>query len=110
VAEDQEQVRLLGAKVLGRAGYRVLLAGCGDEALALASAQGVPVDLLVTDVVMPGMSGLELHERLRRMNPQLKVLFVSGYASDVVGPGVNLLSKPFTPEQLLARVDQMFGD
>jgi len=110
VAEDQEQVRLLVAKVLGRSGYRVLLAGCGDEALALASAQGTPVDLLVTDVVMPGMSGLELHERLRRTHPQLKVLFVSGYASDVVGPGVNLLPKPFTPEQLLARVDQMFGD
>lgn len=110
VAEDQEQVRLLVAKVLGRAGYRVLLAGCGDEALALARAQSVPVDLLVTDVVMPGLSGRELFERLHQLHPHLKVLFMSGYAADVIGPGMNLLPKPFTPEQLLARVACMSGD
>ena len=109
VVEDQEQVRLLVAKVLGRAGYRVLLAGCSDEAMALASAQTAPVDLLLSDVVMPGLSGRDLFERLQRLQPNLKVLFVSGYAAEVVGPGMDLLPKPFTPDALLARVALAIG-
>ena len=109
VAEDQDQVRLLVAKVLGRAGYRVLLAGCGDEALALARAHNGTIDLLISDMVMPGMSGRELYEQLQVQQPRLNALFVSGYAAEVDASGVHLLSKPFTPDQLLAHVAREFG-
>ena len=104
VAEDQEQVRFLVAKVLGRAGYRVLVAASGDEALRLAEAQHTPIDLLVSDVVMPGLNGRELYGRLQERWPGIRALFVSGYAAEVVATGLDLLPKPFTPDVLLSRV------
>ncbi len=107
VVEDQDELRSLMCEVLGDAGHTVLAAANGLEALARAESHAGPVHLLLTDVVMPGMSGRELAERLTALRPGLRVLFVSGYASDVVAKRgvleerVNLLEKPFSRVSLL---------
>ncbi len=110
VAEDQRDVRTLVSEVLRSYGYRVLTASNGDEALAVAARHSNPIHLLVTDVVMPGMNGGELAERLSSSRPQLKVLFTSGYTEDavirrgVLQPETNYLSKPFGPSTLVTRI------
>ena len=108
VVEDEEGVRKLTCRSLGGQGYTILRAECGQEALRVAEEYGGTIDLLVTDVVMPGMSGPELVERIALARPETKVLYLSGYADDAVNrhgvpePGVILLQKPFT-QQVLAR-------
>jgi len=110
VAEDEPQVRALVARVLEDLGYRVLIAEDGVEALELASHHERPIDLLLTDVVMPRANGRELHEQLRERDPGIRVLFMSGYSRDVLipggklKPGTTLIQKPFTPEELGTRV------
>jgi signal transduction histidine kinase/ActR/RegA family two-component response regulator len=108
LAEDEDGVRELTLATLKRRGYRVLTAASGEDALKLASAYDGTIHLLISDVVMPGMKGPELAERLRAMRPGIKVLFVSGYAADVVTPGdlrqATLLSKPFSPAALASAV------
>jgi CheY-like chemotaxis protein len=97
-------------RLLVRGGYRVLTAESGEEALELFRTHLDEVDLLVTDMVMPGMSGQELAARATRERPDLKVLFVSGYVGDAVQvPGEVLaegrfLQKPFTLDSLLERL------
>lgn len=109
VVEDEEALREVTTRVLERAGYHVLVAANGDEALELA-ADAVRIDLLLTDVVMPRMSGPEVARRLARQHPDLTVLYMSGHARDqlaprgVLDPDVRLLSKPFTPEELRGAV------
>lgn len=96
--------------VLRDAGYRLLVAQHGEEALAGAAEYRGPIDLLVSDVVMPHVSAAQLTERLLHRHPQLRVLFISGYTKNVVvrhgvlKPGVRLLQKSFTIEALLVRV------
>jgi two-component system cell cycle sensor histidine kinase/response regulator CckA len=115
LAEDEPALRELTAEVLAEAGYRVLQAADARQALAIAGAQTGRVDLLVTDVVMPGMDGRELAARLRAERPELRVLFVSGYSEEVVSregridPGVSLLAKPYTTADLLRRVAAALG-
>jgi len=110
VVEDDPQVRQVTLKALRAAGYQVLAAGRGEEALALLRGHQGEVDLVVSDVVMPGMSGREVADALRVLRPGLQVLFVSGYTQDAIAhhgvleEGVELLEKPFTPATLLARV------
>ncbi|HWI18600.1 MAG TPA: response regulator, partial [Vicinamibacterales bacterium] len=108
LAEDEDGVRELTLETLKRRGYRVLTAACGEEAIKLASSYEGTIHLLISDVVMPGMKGPELAERLRAMRPGIKVLFVSGYAADVVTPNdlrqATLLSKPFSPAALASAV------
>ncbi len=110
VAEDEQIVRVLIRKVLEQAGYTVLLAGGGAEALQLAERHTGPIHLLVTDVVMPGMSGRELARRLLERRPDTKVLYVSGYADvaverhGVLDPGTAFMQKPFSPSALAQRV------
>jgi two-component system, cell cycle sensor histidine kinase and response regulator CckA len=108
LAEDEDSVRLLAIESLERRGYRVLAAASGEEALKLESGYGPTIHLLVTDVVMPGMKGPELAERIRAKRPGVRVLLMSGYAADVVMPGdlreATLLSKPFSPGALLNAV------
>jgi PAS domain S-box-containing protein len=115
LVEDQESVRRLISSVLQSSGYHVTEAGSGPEALDLADSQVRSIDLLIADVVMPGMSGKELATRLTARRKGLRVLFISGYASNeimregVVEPGVAFLQKPFTPAQLAARVGQILS-
>ena len=110
VVEDQDELRSLICEVLGDAGHTVLAAANGLEALARAESHAGPVELLLTDVVMPGMNGRELAERLTALRPGLRVLFVSGYARDVIAKRgvleeqVDLLEKPFSRAGLLRRV------
>jgi signal transduction histidine kinase len=110
VVEDESAVRELVRTALTRAGYRVLAARDGEEALTRAAAHAGRIDLLLTDVVMPGMNGRELALRFRQARPDARVLFMSGFASDVIAAdgGLSgdseLLMKPFTPDELLSRV------
>jgi len=108
LVEDEPAVRRLVTRMLERHGYDVVVAEDGDHALSLSREPGEPVDLLVSDVVMPGMGGPELARRLRESWPGLAVLFVSGYPRDFrPGDAPNddaFLAKPFTQEQLLRAV------
>jgi CheY-like chemotaxis protein len=109
VVEDEESVRTLIARMLERMGYRVLQAPNGAAAVSLVGTRLWEVDLLLTDVVMPGMRGPELYEILRSTRPDLEVLFMSGYAEGVDGAGAlpagaTLLAKPFAPGALEAAV------
>lgn len=110
LVEDDPQVRALMRTILQQAGYSVRDVGDPLEALRWAEVEGATIDLLVTDVVMPRMSGRELAGRLAERLPRNKVLFVSGYAEDALGhhgvveAGVALLRKPITPDSLRRRV------
>ncbi|MCX8118582.1 MAG: PAS domain S-box protein [Desulfobacterota bacterium] len=121
LVEDEPAVRELAARVLRERGYRVEVAKDGNEALAVIRNQPqMTFDLLLTDVVMPGMSGREIADVLKSSMPNLKVLYMSGYTEDsilrhgVLREGVDLLQKPFSPETLVKRVreilDREVGD
>ncbi len=116
VVEDDEMVRRFIQRALSGSGYRVLVAGDADEALAIAGRHPAPIHLLVTDVVMPGrINGRDLARLLQRSRPSMPVLYVSGYADDVVAkhgvvePGVRLLQKPFAAYVLRAAVREMLS-
>jgi PAS domain S-box-containing protein len=110
VIEDDPLVRNVTVRALRGAGYQVLVAGTGAEALSLLAQHEGPLDLVVTDVIMPGLTGPQVVDELRRTRPGLRALFVSGYAQDAIAQrgglpdGVELLPKPFTSTSLLARV------
>jgi CheY-like chemotaxis protein len=115
IVEDQENVRRLAAVVLQECGYHVLEAESGEQALAVSKTYPGPIDLVLTDVVMPGMSGAELATRLKVSRPRLLTLYMSGYAGSaigehgVLGEGVGFLPKPFTPESLAGKVQQLLA-
>jgi CheY-like chemotaxis protein len=110
VVEDEQGVRDLTAKLLKLMGYTVLIASSGEEALVLAQAHKGCIELLLTDVVMPGMGGKRLAEELRRRRPEIKVLYVSGYTENtisdhgVLDAGVEFLAKPFSREALAGKL------
>jgi len=109
IAEDERALRRLSATVLGQAGYRTLEASDGQQALDLYTVHSRSIVMLVTDVVMPRMGGIELADRLRKANPSLPILFVTGYVeqSDALhdsAGGAPVLLKPFSPEALLRAV------
>ena len=103
LVEDEEPVRALVRKILHRAGYTILEAGDGNEALRIAQAHTGPIHLLLTDVVMPGMSGQELFEQLAPERRGIRVLYMSGYR-DTADPLANYLQKPFTKDALVRHV------
>jgi DNA-binding NtrC family response regulator len=113
VVEDEEALRVLTGRVLSRAGYTALTASNGKEALGLLESHGKAPDLLLTDVIMPGMSGRDLSLELQRRHAGLKVLFMSGYtdaaiaAHGVLEHGIQLLGKPFTSGQLTKKVREV---
>jgi len=115
VVEDQDGVRRLASRALGSCGYRVLEAASGAEALRLDEAVLRSCHLVVTDVVMPGMSGKTLAEELHRRWPDMKVLYISGYPNEVIlrhgllNGAFNYLEKPFTPSELAAKVREVLG-
>jgi two-component system, cell cycle sensor histidine kinase and response regulator CckA len=110
VVEDEESVRTMIARTLDAEGYQVREAGDGQEALALLEENAGAVDLIITDLAMPQLSGRELAERVGRSRPDLPVLFISGYTDDemirrgLIEPDQPFISKPFTPDTLAARV------
>jgi two-component system, cell cycle sensor histidine kinase and response regulator CckA len=114
-AEDEPQVRNLGDRLLRGLGYRVFTAENGEAALARAESSGETIDLLVTDVVMPGMTGEELAAELRKSRPDLRVLYISGYAEDseaierALSAGDAFLPKPFTVAELAGRVREVLS-
>ncbi|HEX6907543.1 MAG TPA: PAS domain S-box protein [Terriglobales bacterium] len=113
LVEDEESVRELIAEALKGQGYNVLVAGNGQEALALAAPANCHIDLMVTDVVMPGMSGRELATHLAHSRPRLRVLFLSGYTEDaivhhgVLDPGTAFLQKPFSLDALACKIREV---
>jgi len=112
LVEDEEGLRALNARGLSSRGYTVLEAGNGVEALEIFNENGGKVDLVVSDVVMPEMDGPTLLKELREKNPELKIIFVSGYAEEAFekslpkGQQFNFLAKPFTLKQLIAQVKE----
>ena len=113
VAEDEQAVSFLVVKVLESRGYRVFLANDGAEALEILRGNQGEIDLLLTDVVMPNLGGVELVEAMRNEGIEIPVLFASGYTNDAlgrfgdVGKEVDLIEKPFTPNELVARVQSV---
>jgi len=105
VVDDDPDVRDYATSVLEDFGYRVLSAGDGDAALSLLERER-RVDLLFTDVVMPGLNGFEVARRAVANLPGLKVLFASGYATDLT-PAGRLLRKPYRPQQLAAEIEAL---
>jgi len=110
LVEDEPVVRELARKVLQDQGYQIITAGSGGEAYLLAQQNIAEIDMLITDVIMPNMNGKQLYDRIKKLKPQLKVLFVSGYTEDVIAnhgvleEGTNFLQKPFSIEDLSRRV------
>jgi CheY-like chemotaxis protein len=113
LVEDEELVRALLSRLLAGLGYDVRAAGSGAEALEVAAALGRAPDLLVTDVVMPGMNGVDLAAALRRRHPGLQALFISGHADEATRariaaePGTEFLLKPFVPAVLARSVRRL---
>jgi CheY-like chemotaxis protein len=115
LVEDQENVRRYVALVLEGLGYRVLEADSGAEALSVAGAHRGPIALLLSDVVMPGMTGPMLAEHLKRQYPDVRVLYMSGYTDDiadrhgVMGDGGSYIQKPFGADALAQKVREVLG-
>ncbi|HXG12793.1 MAG TPA: ATP-binding protein [Gemmataceae bacterium] len=115
LVEDEEGVRTVARQVLQHCGYQVLEARHSREALRLGEQHPGAIDLLVTDVVMPQMSGRQLADRLARLRPNLRVLYMSGYTDDailrhgILDKGVNFIEKPFAPEALARTVSRMLA-
>jgi PAS domain S-box-containing protein len=113
LVEDDEQVRGLVTEVLSGAGYTVLAAADGEAALRLCQESDDRIDLLLTDVVMPGLGGREVSDRLTALYPHLKTLYMSGYTDDAIvrrgveSTGLDFIQKPFAPGDLAARVRQV---
>jgi CheY-like chemotaxis protein len=115
VVEDSDMVRNLVSQVLAKCGYSILEARSGEDALRIAGLYEGTIHLLVTDVVMPGMGGRQVADRLTATRPETRVLYVSGYTEDavvhqgVLEAGIDFLEKPFTPQALERKVGEILG-
>ena len=112
IAEDEPSVRNLVASALRHDGYRLLLAGSADEALIMSDTHNGPIDLLLTDAMMPGKSGVELANLMTLRRPGIPVIIMSGYTEETLEvPGLKepiaLLQKPFTPRELRRRIREV---
>jgi CheY-like chemotaxis protein len=113
LVEDEDAVRTLAREILDSAGYQVLEGLTPEDALAVAAAHAGPIHLVLTDVILPRISGRQLAEALRSSRPEARVLFTSGYTDDAIShhgilePGVHFLQKPFTRAALLRKVREV---
>jgi two-component system, cell cycle sensor histidine kinase and response regulator CckA len=116
LVEDEDAVRAFSARALRNKGYNVLEANSGETALEILGKQTDPIDLLVTDVVMPRLDGPSLVKEVRQTRPDLKVIFISGYAEDSFrkrldeDTGIHFLPKPFSLKQLAGKVKEVLGN
>ncbi len=111
LVEDEDAVRTFGARALANKGYEVVEANCGENAIeVMAAAEDKHIDLMVTDVIMPGMDGPTVAKKMREDDPKLKIIFISGYTEeklkDHMGENIWFLQKPFTLKQLAAKVKE----
>jgi CheY-like chemotaxis protein len=110
LVEDAELLRTLTCTLLEKNGYTVLVAANGDEAVQIAEREKRPIHLLLTDVIMPGMSGRELANYLTGVRPEMRVIYMSGYTNDaiahhgVLDPGIHFIEKPFSQESLMRKL------
>jgi len=116
LVEDEKMVRDLASEILQEYNYNVLVASNPAEAISICEQSRNTIHLLLTDVVMPGMSGPQLSEKLKSLHPEIKVLYMSGYADNaiiqhgVLKPGTPFIQKPFLPQNLLKKVRQILED
>jgi two-component system cell cycle sensor histidine kinase/response regulator CckA len=116
LVEDEDAVRLFGARALRNKGYKVLEARSGEAALEIIGNCGEPIDLLITDVVMPRMDGPTLIKEVRARQPNMKVIFISGYAEDNFrrrldeNAEIHFLPKPFSLKQLAGKVKEVMRE
>lgn len=114
--EDEETVRNLTTRVLERNGYKVVVACCAEDALSKWKDNIDRIDFLLTDVIMPGMNGLELYKTLKKDRLDLKVLYISGYPEEVIADQgcdirqIELLDKPFSPVRLISRIQDIINE
>ncbi|MEI9972628.1 MAG: response regulator [Ignavibacteriota bacterium] len=115
MVEDEKAVRDLTVRILQQLGYTILTAASGPEALELSAAHEGHIDVLLTDVVMPNMSGRQLADQLLQVRPKTKVLFLSGYTENtvvhhgVLDAGVDFLPKPFSRENLSKKLREVLA-
>jgi CheY-like chemotaxis protein len=113
VVEDEKTVCEITVKILSDCGYNIIMTKNGEEALALWEKNKNQVDLLLTDIVLPGISGLKLAQRLLASKPELKVIYMSGYSEDVIAHygsldnDISLIQKPFTSMILTKKVREV---
>ncbi len=115
LVEDETPVRIFAARALRNKGYTVIEADCGDTAIELMAKHGKEVEVIVTDVIMPGMNGPTMIDKITPLYPNVKVIFISGYAEDVfvnnygTERSFNFLAKPFTLKQLAGKIKEVTG-
>jgi two-component system, cell cycle sensor histidine kinase and response regulator CckA len=115
LVEDEEMVRKLAADILRAKGYQVLVAKNGDEATEICKTHSHPIHLLLTDVIMPGMNGKEVAEMVRSFQPEIEVLYMSGYTDDIIvhhgvlETGTSFIEKPFTAGALTRKVHEVLN-
>ncbi len=113
IVEDEEQIRRVAVEVLSVLGYQIFEAKDGNQAIQLAELYKAPIDLLLTDVIMPKMNGRDLAEKIKTLHPETSILFMSGYTddiisrSDVLKDAVNFISKPFSPSTLALKIREV---
>jgi len=115
LVEDEAPVRMFGAHALSNKGYKIVEASNAEEALEVMQTHGAEIDIIITDVIMPGMNGPSLIAEIQKKHPRVKVIFMSGYAeeafSDAYGVesdnDFHFLSKPFTLQQLVSKVKEV---
>jgi CheY-like chemotaxis protein len=113
VVEDDKGVRGAIVAILKKRGYKIIEAPSGKEAIGLLTRQKEPIALMITDVVMPEMSGKQLADQVRTLRPEIKILFLSGYTENVIAhhgvlePGINFLAKPFSIQSLTKKVREV---
>ncbi len=115
LVEDDENVRKTVSSMLQSCGYKVLVASSGNEAISFCKEYGEPINLIITDVIMPGLSGAQVAEAVRQICPKAKVLFMSGYTDNVVfhhsvlEKGINFIQKPFSLKSLSEKIREVLG-
>jgi two-component system cell cycle sensor histidine kinase/response regulator CckA len=116
LVDDEDALRGYLAKALRSRGYNVMDVATGEEAVALVRKDNPPIDLLISDVIMPGMTGPQIVKELMTTHPALKLIFISGYTDDFlersgpIGPEATLLAKPFHVESLIAAIHSTLGE